>query len=73
MANYRFNPADPRAVFASSPGGAMHSTGCVVDCSQELAATVNASYPGIDGAPALALLDPPKPTRKRRRKPKAEG
>ncbi len=75
MANYRFNPADPRVTFATSPSGVMHRSGCVVDCSPEFAATVNSSYPGVDGAAAMTLLDAPQPApaRKRRRKSKAGG
>ena len=75
MANYRFDPENSRVTFATSPGGAMHRSGCVVACSPEFAAIINSSYSGVDGAPAMTLLDAPQPApaRKRRRKSKAGG
>ena len=75
MAIYKFNPASPRVMFSkpSSPTK-MIRAGDVVECSADFAVRVNAQNRGIDGAPALVLLDPPKPARKRKpRKPKAEG
>ena len=75
MAIYKFSPVNPGAVF-SNPSSRSRSvrSGESVDCSADFAASINAAYKGIDGAPALVLLDPPKPARKRKpRKPKAEG
>lgn len=75
MAIYKFNPASPRVTFAlPSDRKRGARPGDDIECSEEFAASINALYPGIDGAPALVLLDPPKPARKRKpRKPKAEG